>query len=69
MKKLICLFCMSAMVFLASCNGGQSENKEKEATEIKAADSLTTEMDNLQGEMEKLGSELDDAVNALEPKK
>jgi len=69
MKKLMCLFCMSAMVFLASCNSGQTENKEKEAAEIKAADSLTTEMDNLQGEMEKLGSELDDAVNALEPKK
>lgn len=69
MKKLMCLFCLSAMVFLASCAGNQTENKEKDAAEIKVADSLTTEMDNLQGEMETLGSELDEAVNALEPKK
>lgn len=69
MKKLIFLFCLSAVAFLASCNGGQSENKEKAAAEIKAADSLTTEMDNLQGEIEKSSSELDDALNALEPSK
>jgi DNA anti-recombination protein RmuC len=68
MKKLMFLL-LPLVVFLASCNGGQTENKEKDAAEIKAADSLTTEMDNLQGEMETLGSELDDAVNALEPKK
>ena len=69
MKKLMRLFCLPAMLFLASCTGGQSENKEKEAAEIKTADSLTTEMDNLQGEMETLGSELDEALNDLEPKK
>jgi hypothetical protein len=69
MKKLMFLLCLPLVVFLASCNSGQADNKEKDAAEIKAADSLTTEMDNLQGEMETLGSELDEAVNALEPKK
>jgi hypothetical protein len=72
MKKTMYLFFLPAAIFLGSCNGGNqvsNEEKEKEAAELKASDSLTTEMDKIQGEIEDKSVELDEALNALEPQK
>lgn len=72
MKKTMYLFFLPAALFLGSCNSGNqvsNEEKEKEAVELKASDSLTTEMDEIQGEIEDKSVELDEALNALEPQK
>jgi protein involved in sex pheromone biosynthesis len=72
MKKTMYLFFLPAVLFLGSCNSGtqvSNEEKEKETAEIKASDSLTTELENVKGEIESKTTELDDVLNSLEPVK
>jgi hypothetical protein len=68
MKKLM-LLSTTIFILSASCNGNQTANKEKTDAVLKATDSLTIEMDKLQSEIETKSNELDEALNALEPKK
>jgi hypothetical protein len=68
MSKKILYLLVPAIFFLAACGGANTTPKvnEADAAEMKKADSLTTEMDNVQSEIEAKKAELEKALQDIE---
>lgn len=67
-KKILYLL-IPSIFFLAACGGGANTTpkvNEADAAEMKKADSLTTEMDNVQSEIEAKKAELEKALQDIE---
>ncbi len=71
MKRLnIWLFC-SLLSFLVACNAPAADNTNKdkakeETTELEKTDSLTSEIEKVQAEIETKSVELDEALEGLD---
>lgn len=67
-KKLLYLLVLPAFLLLFACGNNNAKNQpdEKEAAEIKQSDSLTTEMDNIQAEIEAKRAELEKLLEEIE---
>ena len=69
-KKQFYVVLMPLFLLLFACGGAntteQKEAAEKEATEIRQEDSLATEMDKIQAEIETKRAELEKALQDIE---
>jgi uncharacterized lipoprotein YajG len=68
MSKKILYLLVPAIFFLAACGGASTTAKvdEADAAKMKQADSLTTEMDNIQSEIETKKAELEKALQDID---